>query len=502
MQMPTLDIRNLNPDVIRPVESHNGRISVRVSERELERIPAQLTECDTGRVIPCAVWDYTPHGFAVLVAPGATSPETFVEGRRVELRLRLSDGPVVAPCAVRNVTLLRGSIRLGLSRDDLAEVPEADAAEGRVELPSGKLEAEIRNPLLYGEWVNLELAGLAPGPRLIFTSRDPALAVFEGMELEVLLKFPTSDDNALVGKVTGLGKLSDGRLRFHMTPIRFPAELANELAETLVFEGGVSPEALKALGLPARYFRNRLDFRFAADMEEYRQVIRLRRNAYVEVGKKAAETRPESLSSKWDRRSRILCAFHENVLVASAALTFPESESVVLRSEAAFPDSKYPGGVPRKTDFIEVNSLCTHREYRKGDLLHAMFEQIARCILLSDRNHVVTLCDSNLLRLYRDIGFRDLRRTCTYIGIKHHLIVLDRKTLLYGKGMGSLAWAGLYGEVVSSLLSGGLLEVTRRQGWLIHIKLAFLPLSRRVLGARMEKVFKRRLKKAGLGGME
>lgn len=496
--MHQLDLRILPPSVWRPMETKETRSSDRTSERELERIPVTIIHTASGRKSPATLWDYASTGFAVLLPRFAASANLPILAEDVlEVSLDLGLSRPSARCRVENIGLFRGCFRLGLSRLDIGPCAADDGEADGLRIAHGGVEAEIRNDFLYGEWCDLTLAGLETGPTLIFTSDDPSLSVYPGAEVRIHLKFPSSRENSVLGCIDRIARTASGGITFRLTPRQFSAELANELAESLVFESKLSPEEIKALGFPARYFRDRLEFRFAATMEDYRKVVLLRRNAYVEAGKKAADTAPEAMSSKWDRKSRILCAYHEDTLVASAAMTFPKSEAVILRSEAAFPDSEYPPGVPAKTSFIEVNSLCTHREYRKGDLLHAMFEQIARCFLLSDRSHILTLCDGNLLGLYLKIGFRDLGHRCTYLGMEHHLIRMDKDVVRTGRGISTLAWTGLYGELIQDLMGNGLLEATAMEKRRIRFKLLFLPLSKRILGTRMEKVFRKHLVASG-----
>ncbi|MEO6098370.1 MAG: hypothetical protein ABIW76_22940 [Fibrobacteria bacterium] len=492
--MHQLDLRILPPAVWRPMETKETRSSHRTSERELERIPVTIVHPASGRKSSGYLWDYAATGFAVLLPRFTASANLPIkEGDVLEVTLALGSRLPSARCRVENIGLFRGSFRLGLKRLDIESIVADEAEVAGLRIARGGVEAEIRNDFLYGEWCDLTLTGLERGPILIFSSADPSLSLFPGAEVRVHLKFPSSRENSVLGRIDRLSTTATGGIRFHLIPRYFPAELANELAESLVFESNLPPEEIKSLGFPARYFRNRLEFRFAANMKDYRKVIVLRRNAYVEAGKKAADTAPESMSSEWDRKSRILCAFHEDTLVASVTLTFPESESAILRSQAAFPGSEYPPGVPAKTDLIEINSLCTHLDYRKGDVLHALFEQIARCFLLSDRSHILTLCDENLLKLYLKVGFRNLGHRCTYLGIEHHLIRGDKDGIRIGKGVPILAWAGLYGDLVQDLMGNGLLEASAWEKRLIRFKLLFLPLSKRILGARMEKMFRKHL---------
>ena len=259
----------------------------------------------------------------------------------------------------------------------------------------------------------------------------------------------------------------------------------------LAQESDVTPDTLKRLGFPIRFFRKRLVFRFVETMEEYGEVLNLRRNAYVEAAKRPEETIPEEMSLDWDRSSRILCAFHEGKLIASAALTFPFDESYVLRTETAFPDSRFPMETLPKTELMEVNSLCTHKDYRRGDLLHAMFEQIGRIFILSDRKCIMNLSDGNLLPMYKRIGFRDLGHTGIFLGREHHLIRLTKEAITLGKGMPLIDWTLVYGDMMADILEKRMLPFTLAEACAIRAKLVLRGLIKRLNGARREKEFQR-----------
>jgi hypothetical protein len=234
-------------------------------------------------------------------------------------------------------------------------------------------------------------------------------------------------------------------------------------------------------------------FRFLETMEEYAQVLALRRSAYVDVGKKDSATKPEEMSVLKDKDSRILCAFHDDTLVATAAITFPARNDEVLRSEAAFPDGKYPILHPPRTELLEVNSLCTHKDYRRGDLLQTMFEQIARIFILSGRTWIITLAETSLLPIYLGIGFRNTGKTCEFMGRMHHLIHVEREVALEGRRIGLFRWNLLYGDLMEDILERRMLPL----GYLARLRLRFMltfkPLAKRWMFSHYERAFRQSL---------
>jgi hypothetical protein len=496
--MKTLDLQALPAEAWRPVEAVNGRLSNRVSERELEHVPAWIL-LPNARQFKVALWDFSLHGFAVLQSPEALERDHLSVGQRVRVRLRAGDTELEAECRVANLSMHRGKNRIGLARQDLDRRvgPASRSSTPQGELlrisPDIDLIAESDNPLFFGERSQLRLCGLVSGLRFDFLATDPAHPWFRGQRLELHLLVPTTGECRMGGRIESLELAPGGALKVRVRAEAMDAGLANDLAEFLAYENGISPDILKRLGFPIRIFRQRIDFRFVETMDDYAQVLALRRNAYVDVGKKEAGTPAEAMSLAWDKRSRILCGYYQGTLVASAALTFPSSDSDVMRSETAFPGNRFPGNPPPRSRVMEINALCTHKDFRRGDLLRAVFEQIARVFVLSDRDHMINLSDGQLLPLYLGIGFRDQGHVCHLLGRTHHLIMGSKEVVLRARGMGWLRWNVLYGDLMRDLSAKRMVELTPLAKFGLKLRLALGPLARRLYESKGQQNFERSL---------
>src|SRR3954470_12397326 len=115
--MKPLELQALPAEAWRPSVGADGRVSNRVSERELERIPSWIIMAD-GRESRVTLWDFSPHGFAVLQGPEAAKGVVNV-GDRVRMRLESDGNRLEAECRVANVSMFKGKSRIGLSRRDL-----------------------------------------------------------------------------------------------------------------------------------------------------------------------------------------------------------------------------------------------------------------------------------------------------------------------------------------------------------------------------------------------
>ena len=148
--------------------------------------------------------------------------------------------------------------------------------------------------------------------------------------------------------------------------------------------------------------------------------------------------------------------------------------------------------LPPKESIVEVHSLCTHSDYRGGDLIQGMFEHIARCLLLSDRQWLLTFTTAELWPLYRRIGFRKTGASAAIKalnGIEHHMILLHRDSLICGVGMVPTDWNYFFGELARDLLEKKLFRPGIYQRARIWFYLLFEGYTRLWLKNKLEREF-------------
>ena len=163
----------------------------------------------------------------------------------------------------------------------------------------------------------------------------------------------------------------------------------------------------------------------------------------------------ESQSRHSDRNSRILCAFHEEKLVASATLFFPAKDA---------------------TDAIELRRVCVHSQYRRSDLLMGLYEHIARAFVLSDRKFIHVPHDDARLASYLHMGFRMSAPARVGGGTASRPAVLGKEAVLACKGMSTVAWLCLFGDLAEHLLEKGFVNAGPWRYWRIKARLRLKPL--------------------------
>jgi hypothetical protein len=330
-----------------------------------------------------------------------------------------------------------------------------------------KVPARVENPILFREWGEAFLAGFGLGNEWIFESSDPSLLLFKDMPLNIRFDLPMQSRGDCRGDILWTrADADDARLLFGIRWTSLPFQVSNAVGEHLLQTGGCKPAELRPYGVHLRRFSDQLRFSAVNTMDEYRKVLELRLEAYAKAGKVASSAAPEQLASRFDKHSRILAAYREDELVACLGLTFPKDGAFRLRSELLFPGGKYPVAVPPKETLIEAHSFCTRPEYRGGDLLKGIFGQVGRCLLLSDRDWIITMATGELWPLYRRIGFKRLGVSAPVDflgGLEHHLIIMHRSSFLFARRMTPSTWNYFFGDLVRDLLDKRYLDIPPHQ---------------------------------------
>jgi predicted GNAT family N-acyltransferase len=527
--VPGIDPGKLETGLYKFSSPSENRAQDRISHRELGFVAVSLRE-PGGHWLSVRLWDFTSISFGVILetpdrawpapagldgqespAGGAVEPDPAGDdagdapglrpGDEILVHLRLSPGEEFETwCQIRNLIPVKEGTRIGLRRLDV-NFPRAIDVDRRAAFrlplaPSLSLKARVRHPFLYGHWSTLTVSDINRHMGLSFLSPDPAILLFEGMEIRLHFELARHRRSSMLARVTWVQATEADQVRFGVACVDMPWDLHNGISDYLLFSRQWTPGRLRQSGFLARQVKGRLRFRSVKTMGDYAEVLHLRRDAYVGAGKKPKDTRPEEMASPRDGHSRILMALHNEKLVGTLTFTFPAREEEILDSEAGFPGRKFPVRIPPKTSLIEVSRLCIDEEYRGTDLLQGMFEHGVKHFLISDRYWLLTSAVPELLPLYERIGFAKLGASYKHPGLnhlEHHLILAHRDTFLMGKGMNLLLWNSLFGDLVRHLLDRKLIQVAGPVGLLIRAKLMLGPISKRLLENRAARAFRRHL---------
>jgi predicted GNAT family N-acyltransferase len=484
----------------RPSVARELRNQARTSQRELGKVAIAI-RLPGGEWREVRLWDFSSIGFGIVLVPRAGEPAPVKPGEEAALRVRVeAQQEFEVWCQVKNVKAWKGKFKIGLRRMDL-NFPRAVNIERRESFrlplaPSLSLHARTAHPFIYGHWCRMEVSDLNQRMGFSFVSRDESILVFEGMELRIHFELASCRHLAMRARVAWINASRANEVRFGVACVDMDFRLHNGICAYLFCSRQWTPARLSDAGFRPRHVKSHLRFRSVRSMEDYAEVLKLRREAYVGAGKRGEETRPEDMASPLDGKSRILMAIHHTRLVGTLTFTFPVDEDTILDSQTGFPGAKYPVPVPPKANLIEVSRLCIDSEYRGTDVLQGLFEHGLKHFLLSDRHWLLTSAMDELLPMYGRIGFRRLGASYKHPRLnhkEHHLIIASRTTFLAGLGLNILVWNSIFGKLVRYLMDHELLRLTFWERALIRAKLAFQPLAGHLLSRSAKLAFQKHL---------
>jgi len=519
--VPEVDRSRLETGLYKFSGTDENRSQERISQRELGMVEMSFCLPGTRQWIPVKLWDFTSISFGVILqaersawpdpvvlgsAPSAGEPAPpsalkLSAGEEVELRIRVTHHQTFRIwCEVKNVSPVKDGYKIGLRRMDV-NFPQAVDFERRESFrlplaPSLALNARVKHPFIYGYWCPMAVSDANKNMGLSLLSRDSSILLFEGMELQVHFELAGYRNTPMTARVTWVHATESNQVRFGVTCLDMTWKLHNGICAFLLFSRQWTPALLRQAGFRAQHVKSRLRFRSVKTMNDYAEVLHLRRDAYVNAGKKPEGTKAEHMAGALDGMSRILMAHHDDRIVGSMTFTFPNSEDVVLDSQAGFSGKRFPVALPPKTNLIEVSRLCIHDEYRSTDLLQGMFEHGVKHFLMSDRHWLLTSAVTELLPTYLRIGFRKLNASYRHPALnnkEHFLILAHRGSFLWGKDINLFVWNALFGDLIENLIGRGLIKTSVPERLIIRGKLLFRSLSKRMLERKSDRSFRKHL---------
>lgn len=504
--------------------SGEQRSHARLAPRELGNVRIEMRMGGSETWLPLRLRDFTPIGFGALLesdpraggnlqdpllgqgaspaAPRAAETCRLTEDDEVEIRLAVAaHQEFTVWCRVMNLSPARQGVQIGLRRLDIGfpqPVSQERRDAHRLSLtPALALEARLRHPFLYSRWCGVRVSDINGEMGLSLTSADPTILVFEGMELDLHFELAGFRAFPMSVRVAWVYAGAEDELRFGVQCRSVDLRLHNALCDYLLNTQYWTPARLRQAGFQSRQVKGHLRYTTVKTLEDYAEVLYLRRDSYVGVGKRPQGTRPEKMSSPLDGRSRIMMASHHGRLVGTMTLTFPASEDTVLDTQSGFPGARYPVHLPPKTNLIEVARLCIDENYRGTDLLIGMFEHGLKHFLMSDRHWLVTSATDELWPLYERLGFVKLKASYRHPllnNLEHHLIIAHRSAFLWGWGIGLLTWNSVFADLVKHVLGRKLMAVPGWMRLIIRAKLALRPLARLLTDARARAGFRRHMR--------
>src|SRR5690606_17041149 len=285
-----------------------NRSQERISQRELGLVAVSMRVPRREEWLPVKLWDFTSISFGVQVN---TAPDPNDAGNRNEeenaaatpgsepsplLRLSVDDDVQIRVqvsrhqafeiwCQVKNTVAWKGGVKIGLRRMDV-NLPQSVDFERREYhrlpvSPALSLKARVRHPFIFGHWSPLRVSDVNRNMGLSFVSHDPSILLFEGMDVQVHFELSTHRKTPMTARVSWVQATEANQVKFGVACLDMDMELHNGICDYLLFSRHWTPARLRECGFRSQRVKDRLRFRTVKTMEDYAEVLHLRREAYM-----------------------------------------------------------------------------------------------------------------------------------------------------------------------------------------------------------------------------
>lgn len=458
-----------NPSLMRPTSLHMPFPDMK-HHRHLERyevlgeegITVDLDLDNNAVLAGLAVINLSAGGISVFVPEQEAFCSQLTHGKRISLQLKLGHGyrNYQLSGAVRHIhkSSKPGLMRLGI--ETFAPIQDTEDNLKICHIPDqSQLVGYVYKEYQFQEKASIKIVSIAES-YFVFETTDPLFLAFPGMNLSVHLSLAQEKGESFECMVLHIQEIRKSSILVKAKIKHYRGVTKDWLATFLFQHARFSPAQLRNIGLTIKNVSDALRVRTIQSNDEYLQVLELRRSAYAKAGKLAQGAGVEETVNPHDPTSTILVAIHGDRIVGSITLTLPQSEDVMLESEAYFKEG-YPASFPKKCNMVEISRLCVDSAYQGTDILIRLLSHICRIGMLSKRTHLVTSADDNLWPLYEKMGFYKTGLSYRHqqlAGKVHHLILYSRERFIAGTGTGPLIWNKIYGKMHAYLRINGIIR--------------------------------------------
>ncbi len=439
-------------------EVHSGvnPVDVRYHDRILARIRLRDSKGQT-EFRPIQVWKLTPLGVELVQDP---LEQGFQKGDPVDLEITLAGQRTSFEGLVVDLVRSNESIQLlgiRLSRRRVEDLPRDDRRNAVRWLCSDEFfpTCVAPTPGRFDDFVYFQIRDVSSeGLQLVCSLRNKFLLA--GMRLRLTAVFPMGSVTNLQVEITRIGITSIGGRDKLVVGSRF-VELSSfarqAIGQYLVqFSDVESLEELRAAGLAPNTVALGVDFYNLKSEQDYFEVLELRRMAHELDGNLRESVSALEMGNIDDARARIVVGKFHGKVVATARIRYNELDEP-LEHEAYV---NWPKELPRRDQIIEVSRVATHPDFRRDNLLAALFRFTCHNCVQPERPYMVMSCLDRMVPFYRKIGFRTT-------GLRHtepiwkddrvlNVMMSDITDMVLGRDVNPIYWNLIWKELAFLLI--------------------------------------------------
>lgn len=324
------------------------------------------------------------------------------------------------------------------------------------------------HPIIFDEKVHLWLADVSATGASLFTSRRNGFFVVGMTVKDAKVFLPTIGEISIEFIICSIEVDTGEALRFGVNFKKISKEHKLKLEEYLVgFAYSKSEYAetkgflrtVKDAGFSPKYIKKSCFFEIATSLNDFKQLLEVRRDAYARAGKVSPDTSPRKMLDDYDSFSTIFVAKHHGKVIGSVRVTRPVGGDQRFELEASITLPEFVN----KQNSVEISRLCICADFENTDVILGLIEKCTEYSVKSKINYVITSCTKEMLTYYRRLGFfpNGLKfRLQTLNQVEHYFLVHDSRSHRYSYKMNPIFWYFSYSRVVSHLQKLGYIENT------------------------------------------
>lgn len=331
--------------------------------------------------------------------------------------------------------------------EDLLE-PEEKLGEKFTFSASFRPTAICDNEFFFKQIIHFSVLAIGAKSATLLTS-DNYRYLIQGLVLRLNFILPSGADERVEATISEVKPDPSKRqtlveVTFNSTSTRFLANVAEAIMLALPQTGLTE---LRNAGLINVSLERLMYFSYIENQEDMNEVLKLRLLAWQGNNRCLDEKDHTKMLDPYDEHSRHIVGKIGNKIVVCARVVFNNGD--LDRSEMVISGARIPEFILKK-GFVEISRLCTHPDFRGGNVMINTMRHLARVTIQAGFQYQIFGCEESLIRPYQRWGIKSLNQVIYEEfagGLKLHLFYMNIKEILKGPDANPLYWKSIWGPI-------------------------------------------------------
>lgn len=487
-------LREIHDLDFKAIHSEIRPTDIRIHDRILARIRKRAEA--GAEYVSIQVWKLSPLGVELVQSEEA---KEFRKGDPVDLEItlagqRTSFEGLIVDLVQENESISLIGIRL--ARRKLAGSRQDDRRSAVRWICSDEFFPTCMAPTpgKFDDFIYFRIRDISnDGLQLVCSLRNKFL--ISGMRIGLTAVFPMGSVVSIQVEIIRIAITSVGgrdRLVVGTKYVGLTQHARQEIGQYLIQFSNVETLAeLRAAGMAPMSVALGVDFYNLKNESDYLEVLELRQKAHLLDGNINSEVSVLDMGDINDARSRIVVGKYKGAAIATARIRYNDLSEPLEHEEFV----EWPKTLPRRDQIIEISRVATHPDFRKNDLLAALFRFICHNVMQPDRPWLVISCLDNMVPFYEKVGMSGT-------GLRHteplweddrtlNIMIVNTSEMVLGRNVNPFFWNMIWKDLAQLMIEQGMVTPTGLDRVRLGLYRAIGPLANLVLMFRRVRSRKR-----------